>query len=235
VARKYYTYLVLVLLITVSLACYQKVPQNINSKLIRFHVIANSDSTEDQELKLRVRDEILKEIGPKLETSKSREQSENILKENIDLIKSVALKEIKRNGSDYNVSVALGVSSFPVKMYSDIALPAGEYEALKVVIGNGEGKNWWCVMFPPLCFIDITHGITSDMTEDRLKTVLNQDEFDSILNSGSKDKLKGAVKKPIDDVESQEINGEDKQQKSVEVRFKSIEIAKSIYKKITNR
>lgn len=134
-------------------------------KLIRFHVIANSDSKEDQELKLKVRDKIIAYLSPKLEKSKSIEETKKIIENNITVIEDIASKEIKENDKSYSVSANLGYSNFPTKKYSNIVLPAGNYKALRVVIGSGEGKNWWCVMFPPLCFVDINSGITDKKTE----------------------------------------------------------------------
>jgi stage II sporulation protein R len=153
-------------------------------KLIRFHVIANSDSDEDQKLKLKVRDEIIAYLDPMLDKSKSIEQSEQIINENKDKIVEVSSKVIKDNEYKYDVKVELGYSNFPTKQYSNIVLPAGNYKALKVVIGEGKGKNWWCVMFPPLCFVDIDNGITSEKTEDNLKKVLSEKEYNMIAEQG---------------------------------------------------
>ena len=199
---------------------------SMNDKLIRFHVIANSDSPDDQSVKLRVRDEVLKEIGSKLEYSKSKRESSDIINNNILDIKTVAQSELIKNGKDYNVAVSLVKSSFPAKMYSNITLPAGEYDALKIVLGKGDGKNWWCVMFPPLCFIDITRGVTSMDTENRLKTVLNDNQYDSILSS-TNDKNSEAVKKPIISDSNKE-----KQPEKIEMKFKSFEVIKYMFGKV---
>nr|WP_243426397.1 stage II sporulation protein R [Caldicoprobacter guelmensis] len=126
---------------------------------IRFHVVANSDSPEDQALKLRVRDKLLEEFGKEFAGIDSIEKEREKVMENIDEIEKIALLEVKRAGKSYPVKVQFGRFSFPTKAYGNLVLPAGEYEALKVVIGKGEGANWWCVMFPPLCFIDISHGV----------------------------------------------------------------------------
>lgn len=133
----------------------------VKDQIIRFHVIANSDSPEDQNLKLKIRDEILDEMGEKFSHSVSVENSRNIIEENMEKIRYIAEDEIKKEGKDYEVEVSLCRDKFPTKNYGDLTLPAGEYEALKVVIGEGKGKNWWCVMFPPLCFVDITHSIST--------------------------------------------------------------------------
>lgn len=203
--------------------------KDISDKLLRFHVIANSDSPEDQSLKLKVRDKVLNEIGPKIENSKSKQETVSIIRDNIDTIKRIAADEIKKNGKNYSVSVLLGKSSFPAKSYSDITLPAGVYDALKITIGQGEGKNWWCVMFPPLCFVDISHNITSEETESRMKTVLNDDEYDSILSS-TPDKGTNAVKKPLEGDNAAGLKSSDKND-GVKLKFKSFEIIKLIIEK----
>lgn len=157
--------------------------QEIAMKLIRFHVIANSDSDSDQALKLKVRDEILKYIAPKLENSKNIDESRKIIKDNDAYIKKISSEVIKKNGYSYKVTSTLGQFDFPVKQYGNIVLPEGNYEAYRVVIGSGEGKNWWCVMFPPLCFVDLTKGeVAVKETEDQMKKVLTDDEFKLVDN-----------------------------------------------------
>lgn len=158
--------------------------EEINTKLIRFHVIANSDSDEDQKLKLKVRDEIIKYIAPKLKDSKSIEESRSILKDNDDEIIEIAKECIKKNGYGYNVTTTLGRENFPVKTYGNITLPQGNYEAYRVLIGKAGGQNWWCVMFPPLCFVDITKGqVAYNETEKQMKEVLTEDEYEKIENT----------------------------------------------------
>ncbi|WP_160678342.1 stage II sporulation protein R [Clostridium sp. C8-1-8] len=167
------------------------VSNDIKDKLIRFHVIANSDDKKDQELKLKVRDEILNYISPKLKDSKSIDESRKILKENDEKIKQIAAKVIKDNGYSYSVSSTLDHENFPVKTYGNITLPQGNYEAYRVIIGEGKGQNWWCVMFPPLCFIDITKGqVSYNQTEKQMKRVLTDKEYEEVNNQKSKDKDK---------------------------------------------
>lgn len=122
--------------------------------VIRFHVIANSDSEDDQKLKLKVRDRIINEMNCMFDENGDITSARDVICANIDDIESYAMEEIRKNGYDYDVKVRLGKSDFPTKDYGDIVLPAGSYEALKVEIGKAEGKNWWCVLFPPLCFAD---------------------------------------------------------------------------------
>lgn len=206
--------------------------RSITHKLIRFHVVANSDSQDDQDIKLRVRDRVLNEIGPKLQESNSKQESERILYSCLDEIEKVAQNEVDKSGKSYGVSVSLGKSTFPTKQYSDIVLPAGEYDTLKVVIGEGEGKNWWCVMFPPLCFIDITRGVTSEDTEEEMKSILNEQEFDSILAKPALGNNYEAVKKPLDNGQKKNTNTAEKASEQVEIKFKSLEIFTSIFETI---
>ena len=159
----------------------ENIVEDISEKLIRFHVLANSDSDVDQDLKLRVKDEVLKYISPILNESQSLEESREILKREDKNIIKIAEDYIKSQGFDYTVETTLTRENFPVKEYGNIVLPQGEYEAYRILIGEGKGQNWWCVMFPPLCFIDVTKGqVAYDETEEKMKDVLSEEEFKSV-------------------------------------------------------
>lgn len=123
--------------------------------LIRFHVIANSDSEEDQLLKYAVRDEILKKVAPRLAESASLEESREIIQELEGEFLAIAAKVMKEWEKDYPLSLDYGLHTFPTKSYGNIVLPGGEYEAVKIMIGKAQGENWWCVLFPPLCFVNV--------------------------------------------------------------------------------
>ncbi|WP_291634526.1 stage II sporulation protein R [Clostridium sp.] len=168
-----------------------KVNQNdIAAKLIRFHVIANSDEKIDQTLKLKVRDSVLKYISPKLVDCKSIEESREIIKNEDKSIKKIAEAIINKNGFKYSVVTALSEENFPVKTYGNITLPQGKYEAYRIIIGTGTGQNWWCVMFPPLCFVDITKGnVSYEKTEKEMRTVLSDDEYNLVDNTVSNKKI----------------------------------------------
>lgn len=127
-------------------------------QLIRFHVLANSDSDEDQALKRAVRDAILKEVSPRLAASQSLDESRQILKTLRPEMERIGRSVVQAWGKDYMVRTEFGHFSFPTKSYGSLVLPAGEYEALRVMIGEAKGSNWWCVLFPPLCFVDIEHS-----------------------------------------------------------------------------
>ncbi|EGT3615237.1 stage II sporulation protein R [Clostridium perfringens] len=159
----------------------ESVVEDISEKLIRFHVLANSDSDIDQELKLKVKDEVLKYVSPILNESESLEESREILKREDSNIIKIAEECIKSEGFNYTVETTLTRENFPVKEYGNIVLPQGEYEAYRILIGEGEGQNWWCVMFPPLCFIDVTKGqVAYDETEKKMKDVLSEEEFKNV-------------------------------------------------------
>lgn len=125
-----------------------------SENILRFHVIANSNSVEDQALKLKVRDAVGCKIS---ELSKgagnAKETAEIVARHSVDIIQT-AEECIKKEGYKYKVSVEIGEYYFPTKHYSGMSLPAGDYDAVRIVIGSGSGENWWCVLFPPLCFSD---------------------------------------------------------------------------------
>ncbi|MCB2306390.1 stage II sporulation protein R [Clostridium estertheticum] len=163
---------------------------DVASKLIRFHVIANSDDKIDQNLKLKVRDSILKYISPKIVDCKNIKESRKIINSENKNIKKIAERIIKENGFKYSVATSLSQEYFPVKTYGNITLPQGKYEAYRIIIGTGKGQNWWCVMFPPLCFVDITKGnVSYEKTEKEMKTVLSDDEYKMVDNTGSSKKI----------------------------------------------
>ena len=144
-----------------------------NKNIIRFHIRANSDSQEDQSLKLKIRDEILEVMGDKFESIDSIDESRQIIMDNLDEMKSISQRVIHNEGKDYTVDVSLGQDNFPIRKYGDLILPQGEYESLLIEIGQATGQNWWCVMFPPLCFVDITHS-TAIASDDMDIEALNE-------------------------------------------------------------
>jgi stage II sporulation protein R len=129
-----------------------------NEEVIRLHVIANSDSPEDQALKAKVRDQILAHFAEAFSQVRTIKESRALIKNHLKDIEKVAAAEIARNHYNYSVEATLGSFHFPTRLYGNKVYPAGEYEALRVSIGKAEGANWWCVMFPPLCFVDVSHG-----------------------------------------------------------------------------
>ena len=166
---------------------------------------------EDQNLKLKVRDKVLEYISPKLKNSKSIEESREIIKANDENIKKIAQDVVKKNSYNYEIKTKLSKENFPVKTYGNITLPQGEYEAYRIIIGNGGGQNWWCVMFPPLCFIDITKGeVSNNETEKAMKKVLTEEEYETVDNTQKDNK-----------------NTDEK----IVVKFKVVELFNKIFKK----
>lgn len=155
--------------------------------LIRLHVLANSDSAEDQELKYKVRDRVISVMKDKFSDSKSLEESRQILLESLPLLEDSAEEVIQAAGATYSVQAQHGEYDFPTKYYGSFALPAGRYEALRLVIGQGQGANWWCVLFPPLCIVD---GKT---IKDKPKADLTKEIVDNIPQ-GKIIKIKPAFK-----------------------------------------
>lgn len=153
--------------------------EDIADKIIRFHVIANSNTDEDQALKLKVRDKVIEFVSNKLKDSKSLEESRQFVLDNKSNIEEMAKDVINENGYSYSVTSSLSRENFPDKVYGDVVFPQGEYEAYRILIGEAKGENWWCVMFPPLCFVDGTKDAI-DSTE-----VVNE-----INNSNGKEKVK---------------------------------------------
>lgn len=174
--------------------------EDYKDKLIRFHVIANSDSDEDQNLKLKVRDAIIDYLQPKLLESESIEESESIIKKEYSELEKISKNIILENGYNYDIQVGIDYSEFPTKQYSNVILPAGEYKALRIIIGEGKGKNWWCVMFPPLCFVDEQKGIIDKDTDDKLREVLTEEEYELISQKTSKQMNRVQIKFKIAEI-----------------------------------
>lgn len=180
--------LILIILITIYIfiSAYnyvEAVSYDISNSVFRLHVIANSDSEEDQNLKYLVRDALLEYMNSITKSATSKEDVIEIASLHISEFEEIAKKVINENGFDYPVKIEIGNYSFPTKEYGDISLPSGYYDALRVKIGNADGQNWWCVMFPPLCFIDITSGVVEDSSKETLQNNLSDEEYALISDS----------------------------------------------------
>lgn len=183
--KKLAGFIVIVLIIVIAISTYRKrdildMQQGIAKEIVRFHVRANSDSDSDQALKLKVKDAVITYLEPLLKNSQSLDESMQILSENTTVIHDLAVDTLVANGSDYPVKVYFEESYFPMKSYGDVTFPPGNYEAFRIDIGDSEGKNWWCVLYPPLCFVDATHGTLPDSSKEDLKNILTDDEYNSI-------------------------------------------------------
>ena len=155
----------------------QSISTNISDSVFRLHVLANSDSQEDQDLKYIVRDNLLNYMNDICENCTTKQEAIKIVTENQENFKQIALDTIHEQGYSYDVEINIGNFEFPTKTYGDISLPAGFYDALRVEIGEAKGQNWWCVMFPPLCFVDISSGIVPEDSKEIMEENLSEEEF----------------------------------------------------------
>lgn len=168
-----------------------EVQQGIAKEIFRLHVVANSDTDEDQNLKLHVKTRIVDYLEDVLGEDRSLEATKEGVLTHLNEIEDTARQTIEEEGYDYPVTAAVEKTYFPDKTYGDCTFPAGEYEALNVKIGEAEGHNWWCVLYPSLCFIDESHGVVSEEKKEDLKEVLTEEEFLTILNDPKeRDKVK---------------------------------------------
>lgn len=157
--------------------------ENINSKVFRLHILANSDSNEDQNLKLRIKSEI-QELSKKLLSSNyNKEKSEDVFIKNLSNVEKIVKNEIRNCGYDYPVFTKVTNSYFTTRNYENFTLPAGNYDALEIKIGSGEGKNWWCVIFPMLC-------VGASSKNKILDKTFNKNEKNIICNNKKKYAIK---------------------------------------------
>ncbi|BCI60457.1 stage II sporulation protein R [[Clostridium] leptum] len=172
----------LVIAILCSMASFSQQCQNIRESVLRLHVLANSDSQEDQALKLKVRDRILLESEHLMDHVSNRQEAKQIASQHLPELEAAAQDEIQKQGYDYPVEIRLENTYFNTRQYGSVTLPAGQYDALRVLIGSGEGHNWWCVMFPPMC-------LPAAEDPKQIEDVLNPGETD-IVEGGEQYEVK---------------------------------------------
>lgn len=203
---------------------------DVKDSLIRFHVIANSDNEDDQNLKIKVKNEVIDYLYPYLNKSVSVDESRKIIQDNMENVKKIAEDIIRNNNYDYSVKVELDRENFPDKSYGNIILPQGNYEAFRIIIGSGEGKNWWCVMFPPLCFVDETKAeIEYGKTENKINSKQNVNSEIDNLNEQIE------VNATINEKDENYSNNKSAQnvqenKNKIQIKFKIVEIVKSFLK-----
>jgi stage II sporulation protein R len=186
------------------------IQKEIAEKVLRFHVLANSDSQEDQELKLKVKEAVVEYLDEYLNQPElTLKEAKAIVQDKEQEVIALAEQVITDNGYDYTVNASLTTDYFPVKSYGDITLPAGEYETFRIDIGDAKGKNWWCILYPPLCFVDATYGYVPDSSKEQLQNVLDKECYDTVTNGGA-------------------ASGE------VQVKFRIVEVLKKCYNKRSN-
>ncbi len=157
---------------------FESTCSGIREKVLRLHVIANSDSVSDQSLKYAVRDELLKDGESIFSGSETADEAQVRISQNILFLKETAEEVIAKEGYDYTVNIDIGRTYFPTREYGKVTLPAGYYNAVRVIIGEGKGKNWWCVMFPPMCL----PAARKDSPE--LEDILTDEEISLVTEEG---------------------------------------------------
>ncbi|MFN2744613.1 MULTISPECIES: stage II sporulation protein R [Bacillus] len=158
-------------------------PAVIPDEAIRLRILANSDSESDQNLKRQIRDEVNQEITNWVEDLTSIQQARQVIRSKLPEIKDIANDVMKRENAEQSVAVRFDKVSFPTKLYGNMVYPAGEYEAVLITLGDGEGANWWCVLFPPLCFLDFSNGEAVQSPEEDEQTKEKPAETDEVASS----------------------------------------------------
>lgn len=168
-----------------SYAYSMNIKKNIADNVIRFHVLANSDTNYDQELKIYVKDMILDKYKSDLIKLSTREEAIDFFNQNMKNIENYAESLVKDKGYDYDVKCELAYTQFPTKSYNDITLPKGEYLAFRVLIGDYSGENFWCVLYPPLCYVEAVDQDNFDYAKNKLEDDLTEEEFLIISETNS--------------------------------------------------
>lgn len=158
-----------------------EVQRGIAQEVLRFHVRANSDSKEDQRVKMEVKEEVVAYLQPILEDAADAKESRKLVRHHMAKVEEIAEKVLAREGCAYGVSLKLGQSHFPKKTYGDCTFPAGTYEALIVRLGAGAGHNWWCMLYPGLCFVDESHAVVEEAEKEKLKENLTDGEYRYVI------------------------------------------------------
>ncbi|KAB1434280.1 stage II sporulation protein R [Candidatus Galacturonibacter soehngenii] len=163
----------------------QKLQSTLAQKIIRFHVIADNDTDESQQLKMKVKNETLKYMKTLLTGTEDLSTTRDILENNLENIKNFALDVVEKEGYEYNVSAEFENCYFPIKEYGSLIFPAGYYDALKIKLGKAEGRNWWCVMYPNLCFVEGSYAVVNDEVKETLEGMLTPDEYHMLLQGNN--------------------------------------------------
>lgn len=188
------TLLIFLYIVLLSFNYSQSISCNLSDSVLRLHIIANSDSSTDQELKLKVRDNIIEYINTLTSSYSDKKDVISMVNNHLDSFKEIALNTIKENGYNYDVNIEIGNFHFPTKSYGDISFPAGNYDALKIEIGDAIGQNWWCVLFPPLCFVHSSTGVVPDDSKNTLKENINSESYEIISEGNNSNDNTSAIK-----------------------------------------
>lgn len=165
------------------------VQQKLAGEVLRFHVLANSDREKDQNLKMKVKERVISYMKEQLPNAENVEMTKAWTRSHAGDLEKVAQEVVWEEGYTYSVKTELTTSYFPDKTYGDVMFPAGWYEALRIEIGSAQGKNWWCVLYPNLCFLDAVHAVVPEEGKRELETVLEEEEYE-MVTATSKFKIK---------------------------------------------
>lgn len=193
-------FLIAALVFSAAISYANNVSNEISGGVLRLHIPANSNSKFDQNIKLKIRDRVIKKYGKLLSDAKSVKDAENITNENLINIQKDVNFWLKEIGAQYSAKVSVENSDFPTKDYDKISLPKGNYKALKIVLGEGVGDNWWCIMFPPLCFTEGTVKQVSDKEYEILKKQLGKRAFEIVTKDGNEVLIKFKIIELINSV-----------------------------------
>lgn len=162
----------------------------LSGKILRLHVVAHSDSPADQELKLLVKDSVVKYMQTLTADCADIDEVKSTVTAHRTDIETLALQTLLENNDASPVTVSIGTMYFPQKVYGDLTFPEGDYEALKIQIGDGLGKNWWCVLYPPLCFVDVSTGIVPESSKKELVSSIGEKAYEELLHARDAKTLK---------------------------------------------
>ncbi len=154
--------------------------EHLAEEVLRFHVLANSDSTSDQNLKMQVKEAVISYLEKQMPEEMNAEDTKAWVRQHTDELERVSMEVVEKKGYGYPVSAAVTTCYFPRKSYGDVTFPAGNYTALRVEIGAAKGRNWWCVLYPNLCFLDAVNAVVPEEGKKQLRQVLTEDEYEQV-------------------------------------------------------
>lgn len=163
----------------------ENLASRVSPEILRFHVLANSNSNDDQQLKLEVKSLLIDTIWQQLPADAGKQETCDFIEEHRADLEDAAEAYMKKAGYDYPVKLELAASYFPTKAYGDVVFPSGTYDAAKVTIGDGRGRNWWCVLYPQLCFVNASYGVMPDSSKEELHRLLPEDDYEGLLSDSA--------------------------------------------------
>lgn len=166
-----------------GLSAQAQMQEHLAQEVLRFHILANSDSDRDQALKIKIRDQILDYLELEMPKNLDVGDTKRWIRRHVDELEALSRETAAENGYDYPVTAAVTTCWFPDKTYGDVTFPAGNYEALRVEIGDAQGHNWWCVLYPNLCFLDAANMVVPDESRQKLQNVLTEEEYAQITTA----------------------------------------------------